>query len=300
VTDRPVVADPSGTDINQAYLDFSFIPKSALKVGRQEIKLGNVRYVGNVGWRQHHQSFDAASFFTTAIPSTKLTYAYIAKVQRIFGDTVDMGSHLLEADIKTGSVGTLSLYGFVLDYDQESLLGLSTTTYGLRYAGGHAFSSSFKGLWDLEIAQQNDSGDNPNRVDAGYQRLGLGAAVSGWTFKIGYEVLEGDAANGQFTTPLATMHAWNGWADQFLKTPVNGLEDTWFLASTKLGGVALTGVYHRFEANNGGADYGSEIDLHAVYVTSWKQKVGLKIAAYKADEHYNDVTKAMLWTAWGF
>lgn len=300
VTDRPVIADPSGTDVNQAYLDFSFIPKSSLKIGRQEIKLGNVRFVGNVGWRQHHQSFDAASFSTAAIPSTKLTYAYVAKVQRIFGDTVDMGSHLLEADIKTGDVGTLSLYGFMLDYDQESFFGLSTTTVGVRYAGSHAFSTNFKGLWDVEIAQQDDSGDNPNHVDAGYQRFDLGAAVNGWTFKIGHEVLEGDPDNGRFTTPLATLHAWNGWADQFLNTPTNGLEDTWFQASTKIGGVALTGVYHQFEANTGGAEYGSEIDLHAVYVTSWKQKIGLKIAAYDADEHSQDVTKIMLWTAWGF
>jgi hypothetical protein len=42
------------------------------------------------------------------------------------------------------------------------------------------------------------------------------------------------------------------------------------------------------------------VDFHAVYATSWKQKIGLKVAAYDADEHSTDVTKVMLWTSWGF
>jgi hypothetical protein len=300
VTDRPVIADPSGTDVYQGYLDFTFIPDSTLRIGRQEIKLGNVRFVGNVGWRQHHQSFDAASLSTKAIPSTTLTYAYVDSVNRIFGDTVDMASHLLQADVEAGDFGTLSVYGFLLDYDEEAFYGLSTNTYGLRYAGGYDFSPSFKGLWDLEYAQQDDAGDNPNRVDADYLRAELGAGFSGWTVTIGHEVLEGEPGNGRFTTPLATLHAWNGWADRFLSTPANGLEDTWLEVSTKVGTVALTGVYHQFEANTGGAEYGSEVDLHAVYATSWKQKLGLKIAAYDADEFSRDVTKVMLWTSWGF
>lgn len=300
VTDRPVIADPSGTDVYQGYLDFTFIPDSSVKVGRQEIQLGNVRFVGNVGWRQHHQSFDAASLTTEAIPFTTLTYAYVDSVNRIFGDTVDMRTHLLQADVATGDIGTLSVYGFLLDYDEEAFHGLSTNTYGLRYTGGYDFSSKVKGLWDLEYAQQDDAGDNPNRVDAGYLRAELGAGLNGWTVTVGHEVLEGEPGNGRFTTPLATLHAWNGWADRFLSTPANGLEDTWLKVATKVGEVALTGVYHQFEANTGGSEFGSEVDFHAVYATSWKQKLGLKIAAYDADDHSTDVTKVMLWTSWGF
>ncbi len=300
VSDRPVIADPPDTDVNQAYLDFGFIPESSLKLGRQEINLGNQRFVGAVAWRQNHQSFDSASLTTKAIPKTLLTYAYVGEVQRILGDSMDMSSHLLEADIKMGKVGTLRAYGFFLDYQEEVLYGLSTSTFGLRFDGSHAFNSRFKGLWDLEYAQQQDFGDNTNNVDAGYLRIELGAKAGSWTFKIGQEVLEGGPENGKFTTPLATLHKWNGWADQFLATPANGLEDTYLLATTKLGSVNLTGVYHQFEANTGGADYGSEFDFHAVYVTSWKQKVGLKFAAYDAKEHSRDVTKIWLWTAWGF
>lgn len=300
VTDRPVIADPSGTAVNQGYLDMTFIPKSSIKVGRQEVNLGNVRFVGNVGWRQHHQSFDAARLSTKAIPKTNLTYAYVDTVNRIFGDSQKMSTHLVEADVTIGNIGKIRGYSFLLDYENESLYGLSTSTLGVRFDGGYQFGSLFKGLWDLEYAQQQDYGSNPLNVDADYMRLQLGAVVGGWTFKVAQEVLEGDPIAGKFTTPLATLHAWNGWADQFLATPVNGLEDTWLLVSTKLGDVAVTGVYHSFAANTGDADYGSEIDLHVVYVSSWKQKFGLKLAAYDADEYSRDVTKAMLWTSWGF
>lgn len=300
VSDRPVIADPAGTAVNQVYLDLGLVPRSSLKAGRQEILLGNQRYVGNVGWRQHHQSFDAVSLSTRGIPSTVLTYAYVAKVHRIFGDTQDMASHLLQAEVMTGTVGTLSGYGFLLDYDDAAQRGLSTATWGLRFAGGRSLAYKAKGLWDVEIARQRDWGDNPDRVAADYWRAELGVDVGGWVIKIGQEVLEGDASNGRFTTPLATLHAWNGWADRFLVTPVNGLEDTWLLVSTTLGGAALSGIYHRFEANSGGADYGSELDFLALYTTPWKQKFGLKIAAYQGDEYSDDVTKAMVWTSWVF
>ncbi len=299
-TDRPVVADPAGTGVNQAYLELGFVPKSTVKVGRQEILLGNQRFVGNVGWRQHHQSFDAVSWSTTAIPRTTLTYAYVAGVNRIFGDTQDMAGHLVQADVASGTVGRVSAYGFFLDYEAPAPRTLSTATWGVRFAGGRALSSEVKGLWDLEVAHQSDWGDNPRAIDAGYWRVELGAEAVGWTFKLGHEVLEGDPSGGVFTTPLATLHGWNGWADRFLVTPANGLEDTWLLASTTVGGVALTGVYHLFEANSGGGDYGSEIDFQALYATSRTQKIGFKVAAYDSDEYSKDVTKTMVWTSLTF
>ncbi len=300
VSDRPVVADPAITAVNQAYLNFDFIPKTTLQVGRREIVLADVRFVGNVGWRQHHQSFDTMSLSTTALPNTKITYAYVDKVNRIFGDRKDMSSHLFEADISLGKGGTLAAYAFLLDYDEQADAGLSTSTYGLRYFGSWKFSDRAKGLWDLAFADQSDYGDNPSTVDAGYWRAEVGANFSGWTFKVGREVLGGSPGDGKFTTPLATLHKWNGWADQFLVTPENGLVDTTLLVSTTVKEVKLAAIYHFFEAETGDAYYGSELDLLAVYVTDWKQKFGLKVALYDADQYKTDTDKVMLWTSWGF
>jgi len=62
---------------------------------------------------------------------------------------------------------------------------------------------------------------------------GGGALLAGLTGLVGYEVLEGNGAIG-FATPLATLHAFNGWADMFLTTPANGLKDLYFRASYAL------------------------------------------------------------------
>lgn len=52
-TDRPVIADPDGTEVNQAYLSYVGIEDTTVRLGRQRIKLDNDRFIGNVGWRQN-------------------------------------------------------------------------------------------------------------------------------------------------------------------------------------------------------------------------------------------------------
>ena len=50
-TAYPVVADPAGADLNQAFVQYQSDSQS-LKIGRQRINLANERFVGGVGWRQ--------------------------------------------------------------------------------------------------------------------------------------------------------------------------------------------------------------------------------------------------------
>ncbi len=52
----PVVADPKGPDLNQLYVDYSPSSQLTVRVGRQQILVGNQRFVGAVGWRQNHQT----------------------------------------------------------------------------------------------------------------------------------------------------------------------------------------------------------------------------------------------------
>ena len=78
-------------------------------------------------------------------------------------------------------------------------------------------------------------------------------------------MLEGNGTKG-FTTPLATLHKFQGWADKFLTTPVNGIEDRYVNASATLKGVgpldtlAIVIGYHDYEAERITADYGNEWD----------------------------------------
>src|SRR5690606_5866371 len=94
----------------------------------------------------------------------------------------------------------------------------------------------------------------------------LTANVSRDSFGAGIEVLEGDGAKG-FTTPLATLHKFQGWTDKFLTTPVDGIEDTYINAGMTLKNVvavellSLTAVYHTYEAERVSMDYGTELNL---------------------------------------
>ena len=46
MTQYPVVADPEGTEINQAWFNYNFSEGNGVKVGRQRILLDNQRFVG--------------------------------------------------------------------------------------------------------------------------------------------------------------------------------------------------------------------------------------------------------------
>jgi hypothetical protein len=81
----PIVNDPDVTELNRAQLTWT--PSTALQVtaGRQRILLDDQRFVGNVGWRQDEQTFDAIRT-DVAYGRFKATYAYVSHVNRILGE----------------------------------------------------------------------------------------------------------------------------------------------------------------------------------------------------------------------
>ncbi len=295
VTNRPVIADPAITEINQAFIQWQG-SGNKLRLGRQEVLLGDHRYVGHVGWRQNHQSYDAFTFSSAGHDRVSFFYGYLDNANRITGANLNMESHLLNVGLKLGSAGKLTAYGYLLDFD--TAIGLSTQTFGLEFAGKHKLDGGNSLLYELELADQSDAGNNPNNVSAGYRFAMLGAAFKSITVKVGYEILEGSPGNGRFTTPLATLHKFNGWADKFLNTPGTGLEDIYIQLGGKIGKIGWTLFYHDFSAETGSANYGDELDIQLVYKSPKKQVFGLKGALYSADSHSADTDKWMLFTAY--
>ena len=121
-------------------------------------------------------------------------------------------------------------------------------------------------LYTAEYAYQADYKNNPRDYNANYFHFiggikipKVGAGFSDITAKIGWEYLGSDNGVG-LQTPRGTNHAFQGWADQFLVTPPDGAVDLYGALGTTLWGVNLLGVYHRFDAAEGSADYGHEID----------------------------------------
>ena len=300
VRNRPVVADPDLTEINQVWLAYDFSGKAKLKAGRFEQNLGDQRFMGAVAWRQNHQSFDAvslASNFGSDNDQWSLTYLYLDQIHTITGARQELAGHVFDLRYKAAP-GSFGLSSQWLDYDAAALAGRSLATIAGNFTGKTAFDS-VNWFYDLQYAQQEDHGDNPNDVSHSYYKIDTALGVTDWTFRIGTEVLEGDGTTA-FSTPLATLHKFNGWADRFLATPVDGLEDLYFKIGWKKGSWSALAAYHDFSSENTSADWGSEIDAQLMYTTSWKQSFALKFADYDADAHSVDATKIMLFTTFGF
>jgi hypothetical protein len=301
VTDRPVVADPEYTEVNQSYLQYKSGSFTGL-LGRQRIVLDNQRFVGNVGWRQNEQTYDAVTLKSSALAKTQLHYSYISNVNRITGP--DEGSqpanyhgatHALNGKVELGAFGAVTGFAYLLDF--ENAPALSSSTYGVHWAGTYKVSDATKLNWLASYASQGDYADNPNDYSADYYLLDGGATFGKFGLKAGYEVLGGDdQPNHAFQTPLATLHAFQGWADKFLTTPRGGVEDLYLGATANVGPVALQLVWHDFQAEAFSQDYGSEWNASAAYKFGAKKsyEVMFKFADYQADEFATDTTKFWL------
>jgi hypothetical protein len=298
VRDRPVVADPVGSDIGELYLWFEHEQSGSLaQLGRAEVNIDDQRFVGAVGWRQHHQTFNTFKFTNSSLEWVSFLYSYLDKVYRINRDKWDTSSHLLNARFNLGDIGTITPYAYLLDFEDQPQYGLSSASYGLEILGKLNFSESKALNYEVEYAIQDDYGNNPNRLDASYLFLMAQGVFEPLSVKVGYEMLSGNEADGQFATPLATLHKFNGWADRFLRTPTQGLEDLYVALDGKVGPVSWLVVYHDFSAESTSAHYGNEIDAQLLYTAPWKQRFGLKSAFYSADEHSTDVRKIWVFTA---
>ena len=103
-----VVADPDGTEVNQALLRYDHKLGSAV-LGRQRINLDNQRFIGSVAWRQNEQTFDGALTQLKPLDGLTLSYAYLDQVNTVFGPdngrydnvtnpaNIDGHSHLINA-----------------------------------------------------------------------------------------------------------------------------------------------------------------------------------------------------------
>lgn len=260
---RAVVADPLGSEINQAWLSYT-TGKTTATFGRQRIVYDNARFVGDVGWRQNMQTFDGFSLQDKTLDNLTLNYAYLYRIERVFGDRSPQGrwnsdSHLFNASYSGFKAGTITAYSYLLNFKNAAVQ--STATYGLSFAGAEPVNKDFKITYRAEAATQSDYGHSALHYTASYYTGELGVAGKPGAIAVGYEVLGSDGGIS-FRTPLATLHAFNGWDDIFLTTPANGLRDTYVKVAAALpGAISFLGFYHDFAADRLGADYGKEIDL---------------------------------------
>jgi hypothetical protein len=289
-----VIADPEHTELDQGYVQYATDTITA-KFGRQVITMDNHRFVGHVGWRQDRQTFDGISFSYAPSKDLTLNYAYLTQRNRIFAEATDLDAkdHLLNASYQT-SAGKLTAYSYMLEVDNT--VENSLDTYGIRFNGSTKLGDT-KVLYSAEFATQS-SETAITDFDADYLLLEAGAVFGGLTAKLSYESLGSDNGSYGFSTPLATLHKFNGWADTFLNTPVEGLVDTSISLSGKAGPGSWMVVYHDFDTDQASEfvdDLGSEVDLKYVGKFAQHYSYGIKYAAYSGKSGRADTDKLWIW-----
>ncbi len=307
----PVIADPNETELNQGYLFYTGLSDTSVKLGRQALTYRDApfhRHIGTVAWRQNWQTLDAFSVANKSIQDTTLSYAYVWNVNRIFGedapepwDDFDSASHLINAQYTGFKPVKLEAYAYL--YDFKNADALSTNTYGLRASGATSITDGIKAIYTAEYASQSDAADNPNSIDADYLlgELGVKMTFDGpvkmLLVKASYELQEGNGGADRFVTILGTNHAYQGWADQFLVTPGDGVKDIYLTAVAKAYGMKFVAAYHDFSSDKNSYDYGTEFNIMATKQVAKNYTLGLKYADFNADTNSlntttpNDVTK---------
>ncbi|MFL6547858.1 MAG: alginate export family protein [Povalibacter sp.] len=298
----PTVADPESYEFNRLQLANTSLPQTTLTLGRQRITLDDQRFVGNVGWRQNEQTFDAFRVVNKTVPNVTFDVTYLNQVNRVFGKESPQGRY--EGDSFLGNVsyqfpiGKLTGFGYWLEFDPIAKVPAavrdSSETFGLRFAGERPLSK-FKVAYAASYATQQQYSDNPLNFDNDYYLLELTGTYRQYSLGLGLETLEGNGVKG-FTTPLATLHKFQGWADKFLATPPNGIEDRYVNAGVLLKGVGALDTlgaqvsYHDYQAEHISMNYGSEFDVQVQ--AKWHRFLGtLKYGDYQADRLFTDTTK---------
>ncbi len=304
-TQYPAITDPHGSELNQAWLGWQGDAFGAT-LGRQRLLLDNQRWLGNSGWRQHEQTYDAVALQWQPFAALTLRYDWLDRVHRVAGrDALNplarerkLDTHLLNA---AWTHGTQQWVGYAYLHDDRDVASASSATYGVRWSG-KALHDGNGPDWTLEAARQRDYANNPVRFAHNYWLLEPSWTQHGVTAKLGWEHLGGDGHHA-LQTPLATLHAFNGWDDQFNVTPPGGLDDRYASVNGNLGrhGIAAklawTVGYHDYRAEHGGR-YGSEWDASFGFPLVAGISGLLKVADYRADGFGHDDTKLWLQVEW--
>ena len=286
-----VIADTEATNLHQAYLDLSLLPDTKIRLGRQEVLLDDVRFFGNIGWRNTFQTFDGVTLTNKTIADTTITLGLYNKVNTIF-DTQVPFDHIGVINAKYTGIKDHTLAGFVylVDADEDQVGNnkgagsKDSATYGFRANG------KFDALgYDLTVAQQSDYADTDGR-DAQFVHAFGSYKLGNWTPGLGYMYLSdaGDDGKG-FDTLFSTAHKFNGWSDQFLATNggglTDGLQDYYASIGGKFMGNKVVFAAHYFDAVEDGAEeYGYEYNALIARPLTKRLTASLKGAYYDGND----------------
>lgn len=326
----PNIVDPGYTDINQLYVDWTGIKNTKLRLGRQQLNLDNVRFIGDIGFRQNMQVFDGISVLNKSIPDVEIFAAHFDKVRQITTKLRDGNIDMVNAKYKISPTESLIGYGYLVDMENLGQNGgnptaistaaqggnglgdsqdtpstssattdASSKTFGLRLDGARKVNDDWKLLYTAEYAKQDDYRGGSSLIDAHYFKLGGGAAYGVWSLRIDHEKLSSNNGKYAFQTPLGTNHLFQGWADVFLATPRQGMEDTFITFAGSIEKAKLYAEYHVFKSDEKyqsigklGDKYGTELDVSVTYPFSKALMGKVEYAKFNESDVYGGLKHA--------
>ena len=132
--------DPDYTGVNQLYVDWTGIKNTRLRVGRQAVNLDNVRYIGDIGFRQVMQVFDGVSVLNKSIPDTEVFLGHMESVRQITTKLRTGGAlEIINAKYYITPTESLTGYAYLSSFDD---LGLGNAWFGTGAANTAAKSAA--------------------------------------------------------------------------------------------------------------------------------------------------------------
>ncbi|MCH6256675.1 alginate export family protein [Puniceicoccaceae bacterium K14] len=287
--DRPGLDVPA-TELNQAWLSYANDSFTG-KLGRQVYVFDDQRFIGHVGWRQNIQTFDALST-SFNVGDAKVSLGYLDAVHRITAGSEDLSGLLANGAFSISPELNVTAFIYSLDFDNRA--AWSSDTYGVR-ATGKFGGEDVTYNYAVSYAKQGDNSGSATDFSTDYYAGEFSVKTGGVTGALGLEVLGSDEGRG-FTTPLATVHKFSGFADVFAANSIggsltHGLEDLYAKVAFKAGPVPITLFYHKFSTDEGGIDLGTEIDAVFAYKVNKYVSLLAKYAYYESDYDAPDLVE---------
>lgn len=318
------VVDPSDTDINQLFVDWTGIKNTKIRLGRQQVNLDNVRFIGDIAFRQVMQVFDGVSLVNKSIPDTEVFLAHFERVKQITTESRGDGAiDIANVRYRISPTEFLVGYGYLDGFenlgfgrawfgnagntalaraankvgDVNEFADQGNKILGLRLDGVHPFNPNLRALYTAEYAKQDDYNGGDDRIDAHYYKLGGGFGYDNFSLRVDQELLSSNDGKYAFQTPLGTNHLFQGWVDKFLVTPAEGMRDTFVTATYKWGDVLFFADYHVFHSdenfhtvgnglNNMGNRFGKEWNAAATYNYDKNIMAKIEYGRFTEDDHY--------------
>ncbi len=297
-TTYPTITDPQVVELHRAQLQWAPSKTTGLTIGRQRIVLDDGRFVGNSGWRQDDQVFDAVRFDTTAGKLT-VTTAYLSRINRVVGEEKDWHSrsYLVNASYPVSPALKLAGFAYVLRFstaattpvvaDAVNARASSVDIAGLRASGSVVRGKTTFG-YVAQYAAERNGGQNPQSVYLHETMIEVSAATKLLSGKLNYESLGGNGTVG-FVAPLTSAHAFQGFADAFSATGGNktfaaGLHDLNATLAVNLPyrhKPVLSVIYHDFHTGIGNSRIGTEWDAVATIALTPRLSAMVKYADFE-------------------